>query len=57
MEEVVGIFVAESTGEECVQPQALEIVQRNLLISKKSIKGYTVCLSTTCEIKAEKSLV
>jgi hypothetical protein len=35
MEEVVGIFVAERTGEECVQPQALEIVERNLLISKK----------------------
>jgi hypothetical protein len=52
MEEVVGIFVAERTGEECVQPQALEIVQRNLLISKNH-QGIHF-LSTTSEIEAEK---
>jgi hypothetical protein len=51
VEEVISIFVAESTGEECVPPQALEIVQRNLLINKNH-QGIH-CLSSTCEIKAE----
>jgi hypothetical protein len=34
IEEVLSIYVAESTGEECVQPQALEIVHRNLPINE-----------------------